>query len=576
MRKFVIQFLIFFLFVACQKPAKLNLVTPPQNRTLESYQAVAPKAMIASPNEQASQIGLKILKKGGNAADAAVAVSFALSVLRPQSTGIGGGGFLLFYDRTKNKTIALDFRETAPLLATSDMYLRQGNAEPSLSQDGALAVAMPRLVAGLGFIYENYGSSKIPWADLVQPSIDLAAQGFAVYPQLAEAIVQRKEVLSKFPGSKKVFLANDHPLKEGDLLVQPDLAKTLTLIAKQGWQAFYQSGIAWSIVQTVQRYGGILTLKDFQNINVAEMEPVIGTYRDYRIVSMPPPSSGGTVLIEILNILEKFPLRRQGPYDVKTVHVVAEAMRRAFLDRATYLGDTRYVKVPVKGLIAKEYAKGLADSINLNKATPSETLGMHPFLPRESDSTTHFSIVDTQGNAVASTQTINTLFGSGLVAEGTGIVLNNEMDDFSIQPGVPNIYGLVGSTANAIAPGKVPLSSMSPTLVFDPKGALVLVLGSPGGPKIISAVLHTILNTIDFRAAPLEAVAAKRCHHQWLPDQLTIEGGLYPAEVVQRLTQMGHHIEEAEPSWLVMVVAKTKEGWTGVADPRGNGIPLGY
>lgn len=571
-----ILFLVIFVFASCRQPPTFKLADPPPGRTLESYQAVAQNAMIASPNEQASQIGLDILKKGGNAADAAIAVSFALSVLRPQSTGIGGGGFALFYDKEKNKTIALDFRETAPLAAHRDMYIRNGKADTSLAQDGALAVAVPRLVAGLGYIYENYASAKITWAELIRPSVDLAEQGFAVYPHLAEAIRERQAVLSSFPSSRKIFFAGEKPLKEGDLLVQKDLARTLKEIAGHGWQAFYQGWIAANLVSTVRRHGGILDTRDLLSVKVRKMKPVTGSYRGYKIVSMPPPSSGGTILIEILNILENFPIHRRGPYEVRTIHLLTEAMRRAFLDRAAYLGDARFVKVPVKGMTSKEYAQSLADSIDLNKATPSESLGGSLTPLKEQDSTTHFSIVDAQGNAVASTQTINYLFGSGLVAAGTGIVLNDEMDDFSVQPGVPNIYGLVGSEANAIAPAKVPLSSMSPTLVFDSKGRLWLVAGSPGGPKIISAVLQTLLNLIDFRATPLQAVAAKRMHHQWLPDKLLIEPGLYPTEVLHRLNQMGHQVEEAPNSSLVMLVARGKEGWVGVADPRGVGVPMGY
>ncbi|MBI4124313.1 MAG: gamma-glutamyltransferase [Deltaproteobacteria bacterium] len=576
MRKFRLIVLVLCVFSSCTKPQKLNLVDPQPGRTLESYQAAAKSAMIASPNPQASQIGLEVLKKGGNAVDAAIAVSFALSVLRPQSTGLGGGGFLLFYDKEKNKTVAIDFREVAPLAAHRDMYLRDDKADTKLSQDGALAVAVPRLVAGLGYLYDNYAGGKISWVDLIQPAINLAEQGFKIYPRLAEAIQQRKEVLTAFPSSKKIFFGKEGPLREGEAFVQKDLAKTLTEIAKQGWQVFYHGGISWSIVNTVRRHGGILDLKDFYHVKIHKMKPVTGTYRDYKIVSMPPPSSGGAVLIEILNILEEFPLRRRGPYNARTAHVITEAMRRGFMDRAVYLGDARFVKVPVRGITSKEYAKSLAASISLKKATPSNSLAPQHGTLNESDSTTHFSIVDQAGNAAASTQTINTLFGSGLAAEGTGIVLNNEMDDFSVQAGVPNSFGLIGSEANAIAPGKVPLSSMSPTFVFDSDGRLFLVLGSPGGPKIITAVLNTILNMIDFKATPLQAVAAKRMHHQWLPDQLMVEPGLYPEEVVEKLTQMGHAVEETPNASLVMLVARTKEGWVGVADPRGAGVPMGY
>lgn len=554
------------LVSACSKPQPLNLVEPAEGRALTSFQAVAPQAMVVTPNEAASQIGLEILKKGGNAADSAIAVSFALAVLRPQSTGLGGGGFLLFYLKEKNKTIAIDFREFAPAQASRDMYLVNGEAKGELSRDGALAVAVPRLVAGLGYIYEKYASQKISWSDLVQPSIRLAKEGFPVYPHLAKALEERKAVLKGFPIPQA-----------GALLIQKDLAKTLEMIGKNGWKIFYQGFIANQIVSSIQKQKGIVTLKDLQNVTASEIPVVEGNYRGYKIVSMPPPSSGGTILIEILNILENFNLRGWGPYHLKSVHVTTEAMRRAFMDRARYLGDPQFVKVPVLGLISKDYAKTLANSINMEKATPSLQLSSTAkYQGNESNSTTHFSIVDSAGNAVAATETINYLFGSGLVAEGTGIVLNDEMDDFSIRPGVPNVYGLVGSLANAIEPGKIPLSSMSPTLVFDPKGNLDMVLGSPGGPKIITAVLHTLLNRIDFKATPLEAVAAKRTHHQWLPDALQVEPGGFSELLMQKLGQMGHTIEEKESPCLVMLVARDREGWVGVSDPRGVGTAIGY
>ena len=569
-------FLLLSLSTSSTAALKLNLVQPPQGRTLESYQALGAHAMVGTSNTQASQIGLDILKKGGNAADAAIAVSFALSVLRPQSTGIGGGGFLLFYNKEASKTIALDFREKAPIKATKDMYVRNGKPDTKLSQDGALAVAVPRLVAGLGYVYEHYASGKIAWADLIRPSISLAENGFAIYPQLANALKERKKILARFESSKRIFLPRGKLLKEGEIVVQKDLAKTLTTIAEKGWKSFYQGEIALQIVKTIQRHGGILTLDDFQNVEPVEMESVTGSYRGYKIVSMPPPSSGGTILIEILNILEKFPLQRQGAYALKTIHEIAEAMKLGFRDRAKYLGDPRFVAIPVAGLIDKDYAKKLSQLIDPKQATPSSKLSEEGLPFKESNSTTHFSIVDQDGNAVSSTQTINYIFGSGVVAAGTGIVLNDEMDDFSLQPGVPNVFGLVGSEANAVAAGKTPLSSMTPTLVFDPHGELKMVVGSPGGPRIITAVLDTILNSIDFHATPLQAVAAKRLHHQWLPDKLEVEPGLLSLPLRQKLEAMGHPIEEVTPSWLVMLVAKTKKGWVGVSDPRGVGAAMGY
>ena len=567
---------VLFLFFAQSCTTKLHLVAPPPGHTLESYQAVGKKGMVATPNTEASEIGVAILKKGGSAVDAAIAVSFALAVLRPQSTGLGGGGFLLAYDHKNKKTVALNFREYAPLKARADMYIKNGKPEPNLALDGALSVAVPRFIAGLGDIYDHYASKKIPWPELVQPAIDLAENGFVVYPHLAVALESRKEVIARFKPSAKIFLPQGKPLKEGDLLVQKDLAKTLKIIAQKGWSGFYEGSVAAAIIRTVQLGGGIMTIDDLWKVEPIETEPMEGHYHHYKIVSMPPPSSGGITLIEALNILDNFPLSRQGPYNFKTVHEIVEAMRRAFLDRARYLGDPGFVRMPIKGLLSKEYAKSLAESISLEKATPSTELSPPNFETPESNSTTHFSIVDGEGNAVASTQTINQYFGSGMVAEGTGIVLNDEMDDFSIQPGVPNGFGLLGSEANAIAPGKKPLSSMSPTFVFNPKGELIMALGSPGGPRIITAVLETILNRIDFKASFLDAVAAKRYHHQWMPDQLEYEAGTFTPELEQRLARVGHHLKEIKPAWLVTLVAKTKEGWVGISDPRGVGVPLGF
>ena len=569
-----ILLIILLVFCAACQP-RLNLVEPSPGRTLESYQSVGKKMMVVTPNKEATEIGLNVLKKGGTAVDAAIAVSFALSVLRPQSTGLGGGGFMLSYDAKKKKTAALDFREYAPLKATPDMYVKKGVLEPKLAQEGGLAVAVPRFVAGMGDIYDLYASKKVPWPELIQPSIDLAAQGFAVYPQLAAALEREKEVLARFDSSKKIFLPEGTAPKEGEMLVQKDLAKTLSVIAQKGWSGFYEGQVAANIIRSVQLAGGIMTIDDLWHVEPVETVPVESTYKGYKIVSMPPPSSGGVTLIETLNILENFPISRQGPANPKTVHEVTEAMKRAFLDRARYLGDPKFVKMPIKGLLSKKYAEGLANAIDTKRATPSLKLSPLEFNSGLQESTTHFSIVDEEGNAVASTQTINNLFGSGMVAVGTGIVLNDEMDDFSIQPGVANAYGLIGSEANAIAPGKKPLSSMAPTFVFNSKGELVMVLGSPGGPKIITAVLHTLLNRIAFKAKPLEAVAAKRYHHQWIPDVLQYEAGIFSSSMRDRLVRMGHKLEEVKAPWLVMLIARSQKSWIGVSDPRGVGTALG-
>lgn len=526
--------------------------------------------MVVTANREATEIGFAVLEKGGSAVDAAIAVSFALSVLRPQSTGLGGGGFLLYYDNREKKSYAFNFREFAPLKASDTMYLRKGILDPKLSREGALSVAVPRLVAGLGDVYDTYASRKIPWPELIQPSIDLAEKGFPVYPHLAKALLEKSPLLSRYASSKKIFLPGGEPLKEGEPLLQKDLAKTLKAVAEKGWGGFYEGFVSYGIVKTVQQGGGWITVDDLWHIEPVEVAPIEGTYRGYKIVSMPPPSSGGVTLLEILNILEPFRFGRQTDgLKPRTVHIIAEAMRRAYLDRSRYLGDPNFVKVPVKGLLAKDYAKGLSEAIRQDRATPSSELSPVQTETEESQSTTHFSIVDREGNAVASTQTINLLFGSGMVAEGTGVVLNNEMDDFA-----------PGSEANAIEPWKKPLSSMAPTLVFNPKGELVMVLGSVGGPKIITSVLLTLLNRIDFKAPPLKAVAALRFHHQWMPDTLLMEENIVPLFAANRLKEMGHALQfssplSTTPMGNVCLITKVKKEWIGVADPRGEGVANG-
>lgn len=576
MRRFLSIICAGFLACGCFGKGGESFVEPPKGRTLSSFQATAEKGMVVTSNAEASQIGLEILKRGGNAIDAAIAVSFALSVVRPQSTGLGGGGFLLFHDKGNQKNIAIDFRERAPRKADRDMYLRNGMADATLSQEGGLAVAVPHLVAGLGFLYDNFAGGKLKWSELVEPSVALAEKGFPVYPGLEEAIGKERDLLEKFPTSREIFLPENQIPRTGDLLVQKDLSKTLTTIAQTGWQSFYKGSIASGMVQSVQNAGGILDWHDLQALSVRELEPVAGTYRGYRIVSMPPPSSGGIVLIETLQVLDHFRFPRSSPHHPDNMHLVTEALRRTFQDRAFYLGDDRFVKVPLKGLLSREYAEILARSVDRKKATPSGSLSPVPMQLRESDSTTHFSIVDPFGNAVASTQTINTLFGSGVTARGTGVVLNNEMDDFSIRPGVPNTFGLIGSEANAIAPGKTPLSSMSPTFVFDDDGKLQMVLGSPGGPKIITSVLHTLLNRIDFGDSPLEAVARKRYHHQWIPDTLMMEKGLLDPKSRSTLQGLGHTLEEIDNYSGVGLIVREKNQWIGVTDPRSTGKPYGY
>ena len=554
MRQFVL--ILFFALVSCTS-SKLPQIQNPQGRTLESFQFRAAHAVVASPNEEASLAGREILQAGGNAVDAAIAVSFAISVLRPQSTGIGGGGFMLIYLKKENKIVALDFRERAPLQSNPAQY----KGDTRLSQTGPLAVATPGLVAGLWEAYQQYGSRQIPWERLLDPAIRLAEGGFAVYPHLAMASEKQHR----------------EPLKVGDTWVQADLAQTLRLIAKSGATVFYEGPIADRIADTLAKLGGVLSRRDLREYKVVTREPVQGTFLGYTIASMPPPSSGGIHLIEILNILEQSPLPKKGYGHARTLHWMIEAMRRAYADRAQYLGDPDFVTIPQKGLVSKKYAESLVSGIHPDKATPSAQLMQTLSPSSESDSTAHLSVVDAAGNAATSTQTINTYFGSGITVPGTGIILNNEMDDFALQPGVPNSFGLVGNKANAIEPGKRPLSSMTPVLVFDPKGQLFMAAGSPGGSRIITTMVQVLTNAIAYHASPLASVAAPRMHHQWLPDEVEYEPGAMSDKMTRVLDSMGHTLKRVDLLVTdVQLIQREGKRWVGVSDPRWFGRPAGY
>jgi len=540
--------------------------------------------MIATAHPLASAAGLAMLKQGGNAIDAAVAASFVISVVRPQSTGIGGGGFLLDYLAASRATEVYDFRERAPARATRTMYLDahgvpkgslyRGSLIPNASVNGPLAVGVPGIVKGLLEAQARRG--RLPLKVVMQPAIDIAAHGFPVYAGLAKALHRCAAILKHFPGSVKVFFHNGQPLAEGDILVQKDLAWTLGQIAAKGADGFYKGEVARRIVAEMRRGDGIVSQTDLDLYKVRHPAPVTGFYRGYRIVSMPPPSSGGVHIIEIMHILAPENYGAMGFGTVRSVHWLAEAMRRAFADRAAYLGDPAFVAVPLKGLLSPAYGRKLHDSIDPAHATRSAALKPGRPMDYESPSTTHISVIDAWGNAVSTTQTINYTFGSCVVAEGTGIVLNDEMDDFAKKPGVPNAYGLVGSEANSIAARKTPLSSMSPTLVFDPQGHLELAVGSPGGPRIISATLQTILNVIDFKMPLADAVHATRIHNQWLPDRTQVEpGGLTPA-VQAELTRMGHHIVVGSSIGDVQAVGYEGGHLVGVSDTRAEGKPEGY
>ena len=537
----------------------------------------ADKAMVVTQEAQASRIGLDVLKKGGNAVDAAVAVGFALAVTLPRAGNLGGGGFMLVHRAKDKETMAVDYRETAPASAKRDMFLdEQGNADPKKSRDSGLAVGVPGTVAGLELAYKTYGSGKVSWAELIAPAIALARGGVVVADDLADSLPQAQKRLSAYPSSAKIFLKSDLSApRAGERLIQSDLAQTLDLIARFGSAGFYQGGVAEKISHAVQSQGGGMTVADLAGYQAKLRKPVTGTYRGLSVLSMPPPSSGGVHVIEILNMLEALPREAAVAPTAHNLHLFTEAMKIAYADRSEYLGDPDFVKVPVAALTSKRYAAERAKTIDPDKARPSKDIKPGPLAPYESDQTTHFSILDEDGNAVANTYTLNFSYGLGMVAEGTGVMLNNELDDFAAKTGVPNGFGLLGGDANAPAAGKRPLSSMSPTLVLD-QGKVMMVTGSPGGSRIISTVLNVMTHVIDEKMGVMEAVSAPRIHHQWLPDELRVERGLSP-DTIRLLEAKGHKVVVGASSGSAHTIVVTTRGIEGAADMRQRGtLAVGY
>ena len=530
--------------------------------------------MVSSEQGLATQVGLDILKQGGNAIDAAVGVGFALAVVLPNAGNIGGGGFMVLHDDKTGKDVAIDFREIAPAKASRDMYLdNQGNVIDGKSLFTHDASGVPGTVAGMEYALKKWGT--MPLSKVLEPAIKLADKGFIVSDVLAQTLKEEKSTLGKWSASKAIFFKNGEPLKSGDLLVQKDLAKSLRLIAKQGAKAFYQGEIATKIAKEMQSQGGTMTLEDLKAYKVVERQPIIGDYRGYKVVTMPPPSSGGVHLIEILNMLEHYPIKEDGVNSAKNIHHMAESMKLAYADRSEYLGDPDFVKIPVTGLTSKAYANERVKTIDDNKARLSSTIKPGKPQPYESDQTTHFSVMDKAGNAVAVTYTLNLNFGSGIVVEGTGILLNNEMDDFSVKPGVPNAFGLVGGAANAIEAKKRPLSSMTPTIVMK-NNKPWLVTGSPGGARIITTVLQSVVNTIDHEMNPAEAIITPRVHHQWLPDELRVEEGISP-DTIKLLQDKGHKVVTKAPMGRIQIIQADDSGFYGYSDPRNpDGKTLGF
>lgn len=556
--------------------AKTNSLKP-TTKTAKTDQAIysadaihhpvwAKNGMVATQEALASDIGLQILKDGGNAVDAGVAVGFALAVTLPRAGNIGGGGFMMIYDAKQGKTVALDYREKAPSSATRDMYLDSaGNAVSDLSRYHGLAVGVPGTVAGLLKALEDHGTMSRE--QVMAPAIALAENGIEVTAGLSESLEALSDRLQKWPSTKKIFFKPDgSAYQPGERLKQPELARSLKLIAAQGADGFYKGETASKLVKAVTDAGGRMSLQDLANYEAIARVPVKGDYRGYEIVSMPPPSSGGIHIIQILNILEGYPLKDYGQNSAQTIHLMAEAMQLAYADRAEYLGDSDFIDVPDSGLTSQAYADKLRGLIDPNKATPASTIKANNPLPYESDQTTHFSIVDKDGNAIANTYTLNFSYGTGLVAEGTGILLNNEMDDFSAKPGVPNGYGLLGGEANAVEANKRPLSSMSPTLVFKDSKPYI-VTGSPGGSRIITTVTQVISNVLDHDMNIAEATHAPRIHDQWLPDEIRIEKALN-VDTINKLESMGHTVSPQATMGSTQSIMITPDGVYGSSDPR--------
>lgn len=542
------------------------------------------QGMVVSAHPLASQAGLRILQQGGNAIDAAVATTFAISVVEPYSAGIGGGGFLLLRVAKTGEIKALDFRERAPIAATPTMYLdASGKVRPKASTQGYLAVAVPGTVAGLAEVHRQHG--KLPWKTVVQPAIALAKIGFVVSPKLAAAIAQPR-ALKMNPAMRQIFLPQGKPLNIGETLIQTDLAKTLEAIA-QNPKNFYNGRIAITIANDMAVNGGLITQQDLQQYRPIWRNPVCGNFeanhQTLRVCSMPPPSSGGVHLLQLLNLLSGVDLKALGWHHPDALHWMVESMRIAYADRARFLGDPDFVQVPVAGLISPAYAEKRRQEINLAKARPSSQVkSADPeFLrqvsqSKESADTSHLNVVDQAGNAVSLTFTVNLGFGAQVVAAGTGIVLNNEMDDFAIAPNVPNAFGLVGDQANAIAPRKTPLSSMTPTIVTE-NGQIRLVTGAPGGSTIITTVLQIVLNIFVYGMDARGAVSAPRLHHQWLPDRLMVETNGFDALTLAELRRRGHKIEARSGWGNPTIIVRSRDGWLeGAADPRGEGTSAGF
>src|SRR5712691_7421476 len=574
-RAFALLLLTFALPAPASRPFLIPAV-PTITHAASREPVRARHGIVASTNEIASKVGVDIMKRGGNAVDAAIAVAFALAVTHPAAGNLGGGGFMMI--RLKDgRTTAIDYREMAPAAATRNIYLdKNGNVIEGEggSIEGYRAAGVPGTVRGMELALKKYGSHRLTWSQLIEPARRLAANGFTVTNTLARGLRGNREYLSKYAETKRIYLNNGKFYNEGDLFVQPDLAATFARLQQRGPNEFYQGQTARMIVDDLKRHGGLITLEDMRGYVAKERETLRGNYRGYEIISMPPPSSGGAVLLEMLNILEGYDFKKMDWASSDRYHLMTEAMRRAFADRAEYMGDTDFVKVPIAGLTDKSYAARLRGTIDPERASTSETVHAGRPAGYESEETTHFTIVDAQGNAVANTYTLNNSYGSAVVAKGTGIIMNDEMDDFAAKPGTANLYGLIQGERNAVAPHKRPLSAMTPTFVLRRDGSLWFAIGSPGGATIMNTVLQIITNVIDYNMNIQQAIDAPRIHHQWLPDELVYEPYGLSGDTLHILRLRGHTLR-----------IRTDAGWTdgdgymgdaaGVMIEENTGIRLG-
>ncbi|HEX8187702.1 MAG TPA: gamma-glutamyltransferase [Pyrinomonadaceae bacterium] len=579
-QNFVRLLLVLLFFVSPAAPL-LKVGDGGVARAASRQPARARRGMVVSTDRLASQAGVDVLKRGGNAVDAAIAVAFALTVTYPAAGNIGGGGFMMIRLRD-GRTTAIDYREMAPAAAHRNVYLDE-RGELKRGEGGSLvgyrASGVPGTVAGMELALKKYGSGKLSWAQLVEPARRLAAEGFPLPYGLARSLRANAKELGAYPESKKVYLKGGLFFDEGEVWRQPELAATFARIQRSGPREFYEGRTARLIVEDMRAHDGLITLEDMKNYVAKERAPLRTTYRGFEVISMPPPSSGGAVLIEMLNILEGFDLRHMGAASSERYHVQTEAMRRAFADRAEYMGDADFVSVPVAGLIDKSYAEGLRRGIKMERASTSAEVKAGKPAGYESEETTHFTVVDAEGNCVSNTYTLNDSYGSKVVMKGTGVLMNDEMDDFAAKPGAPNAYGLIQGERNAVAPRKRPLSAMTPTFVLRPDGSLWFAVGSPGGPTIINTVLQVITNVIDYDMNIQQAIDAPRIHHQWLPDEITYEPFGLSADTFRALEARGHRLV-AKPRYMgdahgIMIEEKTGVR-LGASDPRNYGEPVGY